>query len=40
LEDADTWAQTITPFEVLRQIGSPFADDLEPADDQGLVHAA
>ena len=40
LEDADTWARTITPVEVLRQIGSPFADDLEPADDQSLVHAA
>jgi transposase len=27
LEDADAWAQTISPFEILRQIGSPFADD-------------
>ena len=40
LEDADTWARTISPFHVLRQIGSPFADDLEPTDDQSLVHAA
>src|SRR5438552_18592372 len=40
LEDADDWARTITPLEVLRQIGSPFADDLEPANDHSLVHAA
>ena len=40
LEDADDWARTISPLEVLRQIGSPFADDVDPADDQILVHAA
>jgi len=40
LEDADTWARTISPFEVLRQIGSPFAADLDSADDHTLVHAA
>jgi transposase len=39
LEDADTWARTISPFEILRQIGSPFAtDDLTP--DLELPHAA
>ena len=39
LEDADAWASTITPFEILRQIGSPFADaDLTTA--QELAHAA
>ena len=26
LEDADAWARTISPTEILRQIGSPFAD--------------
>src|SRR6185437_388614 len=40
LEDADTWARSISPLEVLRQIGSPFADAPEPADDHSLVHAA
>jgi transposase len=40
LEDADTWAQTISPCDVLRQIGSPFAADLDCADDHTLVHAA
>src|SRR5450759_83852 len=40
LEDADTWARTISAMEVLRQIGSPFADGVDPADDQTLAHAA
>ena len=40
LEDADTWARTLSPLEVLRQIGSPFADDVDPTDDQILTHAA
>jgi transposase len=40
LEDADTWARTLSPLEVLRQIGSPFADDVDPSDDQMLAHAA
>ena len=39
LEDADAWAHTISPAEILRQIGSPFAD-IDPADDQVLTHAA
>jgi hypothetical protein len=39
LADADAWARTIPPTEILRQIGSPFADaDLTP--DQELAHAA
>jgi hypothetical protein len=39
LEDADAWARIISPFEILRQIGSPFADDqLTP--DLELAHAA
>jgi transposase len=39
LEDADAWAQPISPTEILRQIGSPFADaDLTP--DQDVAHAA
>ncbi len=40
LEDADGWARTISPLEVLRQIGSPFADDVDPVDDQVLADAA
>ena len=39
LADADAWARTIPPGEILRQIGSPFAD-ADPSDDQGLAHAA
>ena len=39
LEDADAWAHTISPTEILRQIGSPFAD-ADPTDDQELTHAA
>ena len=39
LEDADAWAHTISPADILRQIGSPFAD-ADPADDQALTHAA
>jgi DDE superfamily endonuclease len=38
LADADAWARAITPAAVLRQIGSPFAPDAEPAQD--LTHAA
>jgi DDE superfamily endonuclease len=38
LADADAWARDLTPAEVLRQIGSPFAPDDEPA--QELPHAA
>jgi hypothetical protein len=40
LEDADGWARTISPMEILRQIGSPFADTLDPTDHQAIVHAA
>jgi hypothetical protein len=40
LDDADSWAHTLSPQEVLRQIGSPFADTLAPIDDQTLTHAA
>jgi transposase len=39
LEDADAWASTITPVEILRQIGSPFAD-ADLTTDQELPHAA
>jgi transposase len=39
LEDADAWAHTISPTEVLRHTGSPFAD-ADPADNQDLSHAA
>jgi hypothetical protein len=38
LADADAWAHNVTPTDVLRQIGSPFApDDTTP---QVLLHAA
>jgi transposase len=39
LEDADAWAHAISPSEVLRQIGSPFAD-AEFTNDQDVAHAA
>ena len=39
LEEADAWARTISPTDILRQIGSPFADaDLTTG--QELVYAA
>lgn len=38
LADADAWARDVTPADVLRQIGSPFAPDDEPA--QELTRAA
>jgi len=40
LEDADTWAATISPMDILRQIGSPFADGLDPSQPDRLEHAA
>jgi transposase InsO family protein len=40
LEDADAWAHTISPTEVLLQIGSPFADTPTPSTDKKLTHAA
>ena len=39
VEDADAWAHTISPTEILRQIGSPFAD-ADPLDDLELSRAA
>ena len=39
LEDADAWAQTLSPTEILRQIGSPFAD-VDPIDQHQLPRAA
>jgi hypothetical protein len=39
LEDADAWASAITPVEILRQIGSPFAD-ADLTTDQELPDAA
>jgi DDE superfamily endonuclease len=38
--DADRWARTISPAEVLSQIGSPFAPDQPPALGEELNHAA
>ena len=40
LDDADRWAHTITPAQVLRQIGSPFAPDQQPTISEELDHAA
>jgi hypothetical protein len=40
LEDADAWAHDISPLEVLRQVGSPFADPPDLFTDEKLVHAA
>ena len=40
LTDAQAWAHTITPAEVLSQIGSPFAADQPPALKEELDHAA
>jgi hypothetical protein len=39
LADADRWAHTITPAQVLSQIGSPFALDQQPVGEE-LDHAA
>ena len=38
--EADRWARTITPAQVLSQIGSPFAPDQQPAGREDLNHAA
>src|SRR5215218_8001570 len=38
--DADRWARTITPAQVLSQIGSPFAPDQQPAPREVRNHAA
>ncbi len=40
LEDADSWAATISPMAILRQIGSPFADIVDPIQAGVLEHAA
>jgi hypothetical protein len=40
LADADRWAHTITPAQVLRQIGSPFAPNQQPTLREKLNHAA
>ena len=40
LEDADSWAHTISSIDVLRQIGSPFADSPTLYTDEELTHAA
>jgi hypothetical protein len=40
LADAQAWAHTITPAEVLSQIGSPFALDHRPMIAEELNHAA
>jgi hypothetical protein len=40
LADAEAWARTISPAEVLSQIGSPFAPDQPPAGREELNHAA
>ncbi len=39
LEGADAWAHTISPTEILRQIGSPFAD-ADPVHEHELTRAA
>jgi hypothetical protein len=38
--DADRWAHTIPPAQVLSQIGSPFAPDQQPVGRKKLNHAA
>ena len=38
--DADHWARTITPAQVLSQIGSPFPLDQQPPVGEELNHAA
>jgi transposase len=40
LADAQAWAHSITPAEVLSQIGSPFASDQQPTVGEELNHAA
>jgi len=40
LADAQRWAHTITPAQVLSQIGSPFAPHQQPTAEQELNHAA
>jgi transposase len=40
LADVDRWASTITPAQVLSQIGSPFPLDQQPPVEEELSHAA
>jgi hypothetical protein len=40
LEDADNWAHTTPPTQILCQIGSPFADTSGPPADEELTDAA
>jgi hypothetical protein len=40
LADAERWARTISPAQVLSQIGSPFALDQQPILSEELNHAA
>jgi len=40
LDDADGWARTISPMQVLSQIGSPFADASGSPADEELTYAA
>jgi hypothetical protein len=40
LADAQAWARTISPAEVLSQIGSPFAPEQRPGVSEELDHAA
>jgi hypothetical protein len=40
LEAADIWAHKLTPLKILRQIGSPFADSVDPPEGHTLAHAA
>ena len=40
LADADRWAHTITPAQVLSQIGSPFPPNQQPPLREELHHAA
>jgi DDE superfamily endonuclease len=40
LADTEQWATTITPAQVLSQIGSPFAPDQRPILSEELSHAA
>jgi CRISPR-associated endonuclease Cas3-HD len=40
VDDGDRWARTITPAQVLSQIGSPFALDQQPPVGEELNHAA
>jgi hypothetical protein len=40
LDDADRWASTISPADILRQMGSPFVDVVCPIQPQVIEHAA